>query len=78
MRRHLQLQMIVPVGDEVSSARALWAQMTAEERKTMGRLAAEWCLLAEASSEARVLIAPASVLEEAGLPAALTESEGRR
>lgn len=70
MRRHLQLQMLVPVGDEVASARAVWAQMAAEERSVMARLAAEWVLLAEAGSDLRVLVAPAGILEAAGLPKA--------
>lgn len=68
--RHLQVQMLLPVGDEVRSARALWSQMTAEERTTMAKVAAEFLLLAEASSEQRVVIAPAGMLEAAGLPKA--------
>lgn len=70
MRRHLQLSMLVPVGDEVQSARALWGQMGAEERSVMARLAAEWLLLHEAGGSARVLIAPAETLQAAGLPVA--------
>lgn len=62
--------MVVPVGDEVRSARALWGQMGAEERSVMARIAAEWLLLAEATTGQRVILAPAETLEAAGLPVA--------
>lgn len=68
MRRHLQVAFVIPVGDEAQSARALWAQMGAEERRVMARLAAELVLLAEATTSSRVVIAPAEILDSAGLP----------
>lgn len=68
MRRHLQLTLLVPVGDEAYAARSIWGQAAAEERKVLARLAAEFVLLHEAGSDQRVVIAPASVLEEAALP----------
>lgn len=68
MPRGLQLQMTVVTGHEVESARALWSQMRPEEREIVARLSAEFVLLREATSESRLVIAPAAELERAGLP----------
>lgn len=67
-KRHLQIQLLVPVDEPFRAARQLWAQMTDEERQVMGRLAAEFCLLFESGSEQRIVVAPAEVLEKTGLP----------
>lgn len=68
MPRGLQLTATVVVGHEVESARHLWAQMRPEEREIVARLAAEFVLLREGTSDSRLVIAPASELESAGLP----------
>lgn len=78
-KRHLQIQILVPVDEPYRAARSLWAQMTAEERSVMGRLAAEFVLLAEASGDQRVVVAPAATLEAAGLPfSGASDGESRR
>jgi len=58
----------VPVGDEIAAARQLWSQMTAEERLVMGRLSAEFVVLWETGTDNRVLVAPASTMDQLGLP----------
>jgi hypothetical protein len=68
MPRGIQLTATVVVGREVESARHLWAQMTQEEREIVARLAAEFVLLREGTSDSRLLIAPAQELEAAHLP----------
>jgi hypothetical protein len=68
MPRGLQLTATVIVGREVESARHLWAQMRPEEREIVARLAAEFVLLREATSDQRLVIAPAAELELAGVP----------
>lgn len=68
MREYFQMHVIVPRGDEVAAAREIWAQATAAERDLLAKLAGELLLLREATGEQRILIAPAAVLEAAGLP----------
>jgi hypothetical protein len=76
MKRGLQIVMTVLDGEEVASARQLWAQMRPAEREIVARVAAEFVLLREASSDSRLVIAPAGELEAAGLPFALPGRAG--
>lgn len=70
MPRGLQVTMTVIYGQEVESARHLWAQMRPEERETLARVAAEFVLLREGTSDSRLVLAPKAVVEASGLPSA--------
>ena len=70
MKRGYQMVLTVILGEEVQCARQLWSQMRPAERETLSKLAAELVLLREGTSDSRVVVAPAEVLRQAGLPSA--------
>ena len=78
MREYLQMSVVVPRGDEIGAAREIWSAAKPEERLCLARLAAELVILHEAGGDQRIVIAPAEVLEAAGLPFAGASAGGAR